>query len=103
MGDLRGQVAVVTGASRGIGKGSALELGAAGAKVYVTGRTVQEGTAGANWCGQERFARGHLRSDQSGFRQRAARWQGHHPRENAEPPDQSGVSKQRAFPAHECF
>jgi len=32
-------VAVVTGASRGIGKGIALELGAAGATVYVTGRT----------------------------------------------------------------
>lgn len=35
---LRGQVAVVTGASRGIGRGIALQLGAAGAKVYVTGR-----------------------------------------------------------------
>jgi NAD(P)-dependent dehydrogenase (short-subunit alcohol dehydrogenase family) len=32
-------VAIVTGASRGIGKGCALELGAAGATVYVTGRT----------------------------------------------------------------
>jgi dehydrogenase/reductase SDR family member 1 len=32
-------VAVVTGASRGIGKGIALELGAAGATVYVTGRS----------------------------------------------------------------
>jgi dehydrogenase/reductase SDR family protein 1 len=40
MADLAGQVAVVTGASRGIGKGTALELGAAGATVYVTGRTV---------------------------------------------------------------
>jgi NAD(P)-dependent dehydrogenase (short-subunit alcohol dehydrogenase family) len=36
---------VVTGASRGIGKGCALELGAAGATVYVTGRTVGEGGA----------------------------------------------------------
>lgn len=35
---------MVTGASRGIGKGIALELGAAGATVYVTGRTVAAGT-----------------------------------------------------------
>ncbi len=40
---LSGRVAVVTGASRGIGKGIALELGAAGATVYVTGRTVDPG------------------------------------------------------------
>ncbi len=40
-----GQVAIVTGASRGIGKGCALELGAAGATVYVTGRTLEEGAA----------------------------------------------------------
>jgi NAD(P)-dependent dehydrogenase (short-subunit alcohol dehydrogenase family) len=42
---LEGRVAVVTGASRGIGKGCALELGAAGATVYLTGRTVEEGGA----------------------------------------------------------
>jgi NAD(P)-dependent dehydrogenase (short-subunit alcohol dehydrogenase family) len=42
---LEGQVAIVTGASRGIGKGCALELGAAGATVYVTGRTLEEGSA----------------------------------------------------------
>ncbi|MBV8124640.1 MAG: SDR family NAD(P)-dependent oxidoreductase [Paucibacter sp.] len=38
-------VAVVTGASRGAGKGIALALGAAGATVYVTGRTQTEGDA----------------------------------------------------------
>jgi dehydrogenase/reductase SDR family member 1 len=40
--DLAGQVAVVTGASRGIGKGCALELAARGATVYVTARSVEE-------------------------------------------------------------
>jgi len=38
-GRLHDKVAVVTGASRGVGKGVALGLGEAGAKVYVTGRT----------------------------------------------------------------
>ena len=38
-----GIVAVVTGASRGAGKGIALALGQAGATVYVTGRSVQRG------------------------------------------------------------
>ena len=41
MGALTGRVAVVTGATRGIGRGCAGELGAAGATVYVTGRTVE--------------------------------------------------------------
>jgi len=38
------RIAVVTGASRGAGKGIALALGAAGSTVYVTGRTTQAGT-----------------------------------------------------------
>ncbi|MFI7193965.1 SDR family NAD(P)-dependent oxidoreductase [Nocardia nova] len=42
-GILTDRVAVVTGASRGIGKGIALELGAAGATVYVTGRSERPG------------------------------------------------------------
>jgi NAD(P)-dependent dehydrogenase (short-subunit alcohol dehydrogenase family) len=41
--DLQGKIAVVTGASRGAGKGIAIELGAAGATVYVTGRSVEAG------------------------------------------------------------
>jgi NAD(P)-dependent dehydrogenase (short-subunit alcohol dehydrogenase family) len=41
---LGGKVAVVTGASRGVGKGIALALGDAGATVYVTGRSDARGT-----------------------------------------------------------
>jgi NAD(P)-dependent dehydrogenase (short-subunit alcohol dehydrogenase family) len=37
------KVAVVTGASRGVGKGIALALGASGATVYVTGRSSEDG------------------------------------------------------------
>lgn len=43
MGSLTGKVAIVTGASRGIGKGMALALGQEGARVYVTGRTLTPG------------------------------------------------------------
>ena len=44
MNSLVKKVAVVTGASRGAGKGIALGLGEAGATVYVTGRTVKNKT-----------------------------------------------------------
>src|SRR5690242_15344755 len=40
MTHLSGCVALVTGASRGAGRGIAIELGAAGATVFVTGRSV---------------------------------------------------------------
>lgn len=43
MADLAGKIAVVTGASRGIGKGVAIALGEQGATVYVTGRTTGDG------------------------------------------------------------
>ncbi|WP_132991690.1 SDR family NAD(P)-dependent oxidoreductase [Gordonia zhaorongruii] len=39
------RIAVVTGASRGAGKGIALALGATGATVYVTGRTTAESSS----------------------------------------------------------
>lgn len=45
MGAETKRVAVVTGASRGAGRGIALALGATGATVYVTGRSRQEGDA----------------------------------------------------------
>jgi NAD(P)-dependent dehydrogenase (short-subunit alcohol dehydrogenase family) len=39
---LNGKVALITGASRGVGKGIALELIDAGATVYITGRSVED-------------------------------------------------------------
>src|SRR2546425_1767888 len=42
MQSLNGKVALVTGASRGVGKGIALELVDAGAKVYITSRSVKD-------------------------------------------------------------
>ena len=51
MRSLEGRVALVTGASRGVGKGVALGLGEAGATVYVTGRTTEEGQAAVSLPG----------------------------------------------------
>ncbi|HSD85155.1 MAG TPA: SDR family NAD(P)-dependent oxidoreductase [Anaerolineae bacterium] len=51
MQPLKGKVAIVTGASRGVGKGIALGLGEAGATVYVTGRTIEEGKSSSGWPG----------------------------------------------------
>lgn len=48
MGRLTGHVALVTGASRGMGRGVAVGLGEAGATVVVTGRTAEAVGATAN-------------------------------------------------------
>src|SRR3954452_23408468 len=41
--DLHGHIALVAGGTRGAGRGIAVELGAAGATVYVTGRSTRSG------------------------------------------------------------
>ena len=47
-GPLTGRVALVAGATRGAGRGIAVQLGAAGATVYVTGRTTRAGRSEMN-------------------------------------------------------
>ena len=47
--DLTGKVCVVTGASRGIGRGIALQLAKCGATVYITGRKLED----LNKCAEE--------------------------------------------------
>ena len=42
-GSLEGKIAVVTGSSRGIGRGTAIALGEQGATVYITGRSTGDG------------------------------------------------------------
>jgi NAD(P)-dependent dehydrogenase (short-subunit alcohol dehydrogenase family) len=42
MADLQGKIALVTGATRGVGKGIAIGLGEAGATVYITGRSLEQ-------------------------------------------------------------
>jgi dehydrogenase/reductase SDR family protein 1 len=53
-GALDGKIAVVTGSSRGIGRGTAVALGEQGATVYITGRSTGDGEltidrTAANW------------------------------------------------------
>lgn len=48
---LQGQVALVTGSSRGAGRGIALALGEAGATVYVTGRSTRAQSTQADLTG----------------------------------------------------
>jgi len=66
MGILPNKVAVVTGASRGMGKGIALALAAEGACVYLTGRTVTAGSSPLPGTVGETAAECNRRGEQSG-------------------------------------
>ncbi|MGL6338003.1 MAG: SDR family NAD(P)-dependent oxidoreductase, partial [Waterburya sp.] len=48
---LTGKIALVTGATRGLGKGIAIGLGEAGATIYITGRSWEQSTGGDNISG----------------------------------------------------
>ncbi len=54
MKHLEGKVTLVTGATRGIGKGIAIGLGEAGATVYVTGRSLENSNSGDDISGSLR-------------------------------------------------
>ena len=43
LANLTGKICLVTGASRGVGRGVALGLAEAGATVHITGRTLRDG------------------------------------------------------------
>lgn len=58
---MKGQVCVVTGASRGIGRGIALQLCQAGATVYITGRHMDTLRATAEEVGASSGTRGRNR------------------------------------------
>ncbi len=51
MKNLEGKVTLVTGATRGIGKGIAIGLGEAGATVYITGRTLNNSNSDGDISG----------------------------------------------------
>lgn len=60
MAELKDRIALVTGASRGAGRGIAVELGAAGATVYVTGRSTRQAPASTYRQIMERSGLEHL-------------------------------------------
>lgn len=51
MKQLEGKITLVTGATRGLGKGIAIGLGEAGATVYITGRSKEQSNAGNDISG----------------------------------------------------
>ena len=62
---LSGRICVVTGASKGIGRGIAVQLGSAGATVYITGRSKDK----LEECAAEIKSRGGTRNPDFGYLQ----------------------------------